>query len=174
MKNSLPIREKETIQLIKKYYVKEGNQRDLLFFLLCINTGLQANIILNLNIEDVDRKDYILHNDKKIPLNSEIQKLIKDITFGENKKTPLFKSALNKRIERTTVYRNFKNVCNELGLKNISLSSLRKTFGYHYYQEFKDLSFLQWLFNQSTVIETMKYIGITENLSNRFNLEFRL
>jgi len=33
---------------------------------------------------------------------------------------------------------------------------------------------LQWLFNQTTVIATMQYIDVTENINNRFNLEFSL
>ena len=138
------------------------------------------NEILNLNVEDVKNKKYITVKQcdagvkKKIPLNKEIQELIKFVIKDLDLKSPLFVSIRGKRMERTAVYTQFKNVCRTLDLSNISIASVRKTFGYHYYQKYKDLSFLQWLFNQSTVIATMKYIGVHENLSSRFNLEFSL
>ena len=180
MAKDFPIKEVATIQLIKRYYEEQKDFRNLLFFLLAINTGLKINEILNLNVEDVKNKKYITVKQcdagvkKKIPLNKEIQELIKFVIKDLDLKSPLFVSIRGKRMERTAVYTQFKNVCRSLDLSNISIASLRKTFGYHYYQKYKDLSFLQWLFNQSTVIATMKYIGVHENLSSRFNLEFSL
>ncbi|HIS54195.1 TPA: hypothetical protein IAA82_04485, partial [Candidatus Galligastranaerophilus gallistercoris] len=46
--------------------------------------------------------------------------------------------------------------------KYFSPSSWRKTFGYHYYQKYKDLSYLQYLFSQQTINETIRYIQIPQ------------
>lgn len=177
----IPIKDVETIELIKTTYNKEGNYRDLLFFLLAINTGLKINEILSLNIKDVKGKDSIIVKQcnlqirKRIPLNEEIQELIKQVIVGKKNDNPLFTSVQGNRLDRTCVYKNFKDICDKLGLnEKFSISSLRKTFGYHYYQKYKDLSFLQWLFNQTTVNATMNYIDIYEDLNHRFNKEFNL
>ena len=36
------------------------------------------------------------------------------------------------------------------------------------YMKYKDLSYLQWLFNQSKVTETLKFIGVKENMNLRY------
>ena len=137
----LPIKDINTINLIKEYYKKSENNRDLLFFLMSINTGLKFNEIIDLDIKDVKGKDFVVVEHcadkikKRIPLNNEIKELIDRVIAGKKKTEPLFISGKGNRIDRTTVYRNFKDMCNELGLDNISVSSLRKTFGYHYYKK---------------------------------------
>lgn len=178
---SKPIKDIETINKIKEMYIKKNKKRDLLLFLLAINTGLKLNDLLNLNVKDVKEKEYIeikqeLNNKDKnknkkqqkneIPVNKTIQKLIKEITNKRKPKEPLFISNFGGRLDRTLVYKTFKEIINELNLKkdeksSYSPSSWRKTFGYHYYQKYKDLSFLQYLFSQQTINETIKYIEIT-------------
>ena len=180
---SKPIKDIETINKIKEMYIKKNKKRDLLLFLLAINTGLKLNDLLNLNVKDVKEKEYIkikqeLNNKDKnkdknkkqqkneIPINKTIQKLIKEITNKRKPKEPLFISNFGGRLDRTLVYKTFKEIINELNLKkdeksSYSPSSWRKTFGYHYYQKYKDLSFLQYLFSQQTINETIKYIEIT-------------
>ena len=57
---------------------------------------------------------------------------------------------------------------------NYSVASWRKTFGYHYYKQFGDILFLQWLFGQTSPQETLDYIGVKEDLNSHFNKEFSL
>lgn len=181
MPKDLPIKDIYTINLIKAYCLNKKDYRFLLFFLIGINTGLKVNEILELNVADVREKDYIIIKQclagikKRLPINKEIKDLINIMTADANKNSPLFVSRRGKRLDRTIVYNEFKSICEDLGLSDdYSIASLRKTFGYHYYQKYKDLSFLQWLFNQTTVFATMQYIDVEENLSSRFNPEFSL
>lgn len=171
------IKDKKFLRSIKDYYIKQGNYRDLLLFTLGINTGMRLNELLDLNVGDVRGKNSInlLDNTnvlvKKFPLNQEVRNLIKKVIADKSDEMPLFESSIGRRIERTTVYRNFKEVVRNIGLDNgITLASLRKTFGYHYYNSFGDLLFLQWLFNQKNAQETMNYIGVYEDLSSRFKV----
>ena len=56
------------------------------------------------------------------------------------------------------------NACLQLGLKyNIGTHSLRKTFGYHHYKQFKDIVILQKIFNHSSSDITLRYIGIDQD-----------
>ena len=213
---SKPIKDKQTIKQIKEIYIKKNKKRDLLLFLLAINTGLKLNDLLNLNVKDVKEKEYleikqinvinddnnnnkIKKNNKEekensnnnnnkngnnktdnkttrkqkineIPINKTIQKLIKEITNKRKPKEPLFISNFGGRLDRTLVYKTFKEIINESTLikkeekKYFSPSSWRKTFGYHYYQKYKDLSYLQYLFSQQTINETIRYIQISSPL----------
>ena len=36
------------------------------------------------------------------------------------------------------------------------------------YMKYKDLSYLQWLFNQSKATETLKFIDVNENMNLRY------
>ena len=196
---SKPIKDKQTIKQIKEIYIKKNKKRDLLLFLLAINTGLKLNDLLNLNVKDVKEKEYleikqinIINDDNnnkekennnnnnnkttrkqkinEITINKTIQKLIKEITNKRKPKEPLFISNFGGRLDRTIVYKTFKEIINESTLikkeekKYFSPSSWRKTFGYHYYQKYKDLSYLQYLFSQQTINETIRYIQISSPL----------
>lgn len=52
----------------------------------------------------------------------------------------------------------------EVGLTEIGTHTLRKTFGYHFYQQYKDVAVLQQIFNHSSPAVTMRYIGITQDI----------
>jgi len=51
---------------------------------------------------------------------------------------------------------------------------MRKTFGFHHYQRYKDVAILQEIFNHSSPSFTMRYIGITEDDINKTLDDFRL
>ena len=181
MSRDIPIQDIETINLIKNEYRRKKNYRELLFFLLAINTGLKTNEILNLNVKDVKHKNYIIvehclsKTTKRVPLNEEIQEIINILIKDKPDSYPLFTSQKGNRLNRISAYNLFKATCETLGLdKRFSISSLRKTFGYHYYQKYKDLSFLQWMFNQNMITQTMKYIGINEDMNFRYRKDFSL
>ena len=64
---------------------------------------------------------------------------------------------------------SFKEICKELALPDsISVASWRKTFAYHHYQKYRDLSYLQWLFNQTRVTVTLQFIEEKENMNLRY------
>lgn len=179
--STLPIKDKKIINEIKKLYIKNGQIRDLLLFVLAINTGIKLVDLLLLKVGDVRDKDFLTINEnnsqmvKTYPLNKNVKKLIVEVTNGKKDFEPLFSSVFNGYLDRSQVHRNFKQICKELGVADrYSVASWRKTFGYHYYMKYRDLTILQWIFNQSTVIETLKFIGIEENLNFRFRSGFNL
>lgn len=178
---SKPIMDVSTIEQIKQKYLDKKQKRDLLLFLISINTGIKLTELLKLKVCDIKNKDLLTikeaytKNKKVFPLNTEIKELAKEYTKDRKAKEPLFISIFGKAVDRIQVFRNFKEICVDLGIeKEYSVSSWRKTFGYHYYQKYGDLAMLEWLFNQSTVAETIKYIGIKEDLNSHFNKEFSL
>lgn len=64
----------------------------------------------------------------------------------------------NQHITRFRAYVILNEVAQKCGLEEIGTHTLRKTFGYHYYQQTHDIATLQQLFNHSSPSITLKYI----------------
>ena len=64
---------------------------------------------------------------------------------------------------RQQAYKIINDVAKSIGIKDkIGTHTLRKTFGYHAYNNGYDISLIQKLFNHSTPAITLRYIGITQ------------
>lgn len=165
-----PIKNVEEINLIKNLYRIKNQIRDLLMFELAINTGLDLVELLNLRVKDVKDKCYLTGGKQKtFPLNLEIQKLIKQVVGNKKLSEYLFTNNSGNKLTRISVFYAFKSVCVELGLSNkYSVASWRKTFAYHHYEKYKDLSYLMWLFNQHNANIALKFIDVEENMNLRF------
>lgn len=165
-----PITDKNIIKQIKRGYIKNNNNRDLLLFILSINTGLKITDILKLKVKDVKGKDYLnLPKGIEFPLKKSVQNLISKVIEKKTINSYLFASSNGKKIDRSNLWRNFKAICEELELRDdISLESWRKTFGYNFYIKYKDLLFLQWYLGHTSPQQTMEYIGVQESLGVRF------
>ena len=164
-----PIRNKKDIEKVEKYLFKT-NKRDHLMFVIGINCGLRISDILALNVGDVRNKSYIQIVEKKtgkfkkFPINVKLKPLIDEFVKGRRDKEPLFLSHWKHRLDRSTAYYMIKDACKRAGLEEkIGTHSLRKTFGYHHYKQFKDIVILQKIFNHSSPQITMRYIGIEQD-----------
>jgi len=61
------------------------------------------------------------------------------------------------------VSERFKLTAKQLGFTvNINTHTMRKTFGYHAYENKRDIHYLQALFNHSSSRITLRYIGVTK------------
>ena len=166
---SSPIKDINTIEQIKDLYKKKNMYRDLLLFELGINTGLNLKSLLALKVKDLKNKHYLTDGTKTFALNSRIKVLIDKFIVNKKSEDYVFQSKFGKQLDRTAVFSSFKNICMELALpESISVASWRKTFAYHHYKKYKDLSYLQWLFNQTTVTLTLQFIEESENMNLRF------
>ena len=168
------------IKLIEKILLKQ-NYRDLLLFTFGINSGLRISDILNLNIQDVRKKEYISIKEiktgkfKKFPINIKLKSMLVNYTKNKMDKEPLFKSKYNNRLDRITAYRIINKVCKDANIEiNAGTHTLRKTFGYHHYKRFKDIAMLQKIFNHSTPETTLRYIGIEQEEINKTYIKFVL
>ncbi|PAF45384.1 site-specific integrase [Helicobacter sp. 11S02629-2] len=163
-----PIKNKKDLQRIEARLALR-NKRDLLMFELGINSGLRISDILKLNIKDVRSQTHIHLVEKKtkkvkrFPLNQKVKGLIQSFIEGRYDDEPLFKTKFNNRLDRFQAYKIVSKACKDVGIKQkIGTHSLRKTFGYHHYQQFKDLAILQRIFNHAQASTTLRYIGIDQ------------
>lgn len=171
-----PIRDKKVIKCVEKILLA-GSKRNLLMFVMGTNSGLRISDILGLNIKDVRNKTHIdvvekkTGKHKKFPINIKLKAMIDNFIEGKSGDEPLFKTRFNGRLDRFQAYKIINRACREAGLDcKIGTHSLRKTFGYHHYQQFKDVVILQKIFNHSSPSTTLRYIGIEqEEIDESYN-----
>lgn len=164
-----PIRNKKDIKKVENV-LSQQSKRNLLLFVLGTNCGLRISDLLSLNIGDVRNKTHIQIVEKKtgkfkkFPINDRLKPMIEEFVKGKRDKEPLFKSHWGKRLDRVTAYYLIRDACKKAGLQErIGTHSMRKTFGYHHYQQFKDVVILQKIFNHSSPQITLRYIGIEQD-----------
>lgn len=175
-----PIRDKEMIKELKEYF-KEQNERNYILFLLGINTGLRISDILRLRVRDVEGWNIFIREKKTnkikdVKMPSDLKKALRDYTKGKPKNEFLIKSrnGKNKPITRSMAYVILNQAAQEFGLERIGTHSLRKTYGYHHYKQFKDAVALQQMLNHTDQKETLRYIGIQQDTLNDYQRKFRI
>ena len=164
-----PIRNKKDIEKVEKILFKQG-KRELLLFVIGTNCGLRISDILRLNVGDVRNKTHIQLTEKKtgkfkkFPINSKLKPLLEDFIKGRKNDESLFLSYWGHRLDRVTAYYLIKNACEKAGLQEkIGTHSMRKSFGYHHYRQFKVVALLQKIFTHSSPQITLRYIGIDQD-----------
>lgn len=164
-----PIRNRKDVEKVEKYFARTS-KREQLLFVIGTNCGLRISDIVALDVGDVRNKDYVQITEKKtgkfkkFPINSKLKPLIAEFVKGKRDKEPLFKSHWGRRLNRITAYYLIRSGCKNAGLEEkIGTHSMRKTFGYHHYQQFKDVVLLQKIFNHSSPQITLRYIGIEQD-----------
>lgn len=187
--NVQPLRTEEEI-LEMKFAIQRGNkgipkrpelaERDVLLFLIGINTGLRVSDIVKLKVSDVKDKDHfwVLEGKTQKPRKVDISMLKNEInhfTRDKNANDYLFKSQKSDgHITTTQVYRILTDAADLLGRDDIGTHTMRKTFGYHYYKRTKDIAMLQEIFNHASPSITKRYIGITQDEIDKSLAGFRL
>lgn len=166
-----PIRDREKIETVKKILKRNGT-RDLLLFLMGINSGLRISDILRLKVADVYNKDYIEITEqktgkyKRLPITKSFKSCLDEFIFDKMPDEWLFESRKgHKPITRIQAYRIITSACIQAGITSrIGTHTLRKTFGYHFYKEKKDVALLQCILNHSAPSVTLRYIGINQDI----------
>jgi len=164
-----PIRKRKQIDALK-IYLKGKNMRDYLLFILGINSGLRISDLLRLQVTDVKNRNRIYLREKKtgkakdFPLSESCKRVIKDYLLQTGLiDGPLFPSRKKgKPLGRIQAYRILSDAALSIGITDsVGTHTLRKTFGYHCFQQGIDITRIQQLLNHSSPAQTLRYIGIT-------------
>ncbi|MCQ6273944.1 tyrosine-type recombinase/integrase [Bacillus sp. V3B] len=168
-----PIKDVEQINAIKVILQKQS-QRDLLLFVLGINTGVKISDLLFLKVEDVwdgtQMKEFLYIKDEKSEekqafyLNSRVEVVLETYLsrFNYSSKDFLFKSKKNDQpITRQQAYRIINHAAKEAGIiGKIGTHTLRKTFGYHALRKGIAISILMSIYHHQSPAETLRYLGV--------------
>ena len=201
MKAVEPIREIKTIKIMRTYLRGQSTRNELLF-ILGINVGLRISDILKLTFEDLinfntmNTKEYVVITEKKTSktkkfyLGPIVKKLIESYIAelqDINPDTYVFKSKKyeNKPISRQHSWYILNYAAEMIGIVQrdlkgniisgeIGTHTMRKTFGYHAYNNGTSLELLMDIFNHSSKSQTLRYIGITEDQKKEVYLQSNL
>ena len=176
-----PIRDREKIEAVKRI-LKQNGSRDFLMFIMGINSGLRISDILKLKVGDVFNLDFIeiveqkTGKRKRFPITQAYKEDLAEFIFDKRPEEWLFESKRKDRpITRVQAYRFIHSACRKAGIMTASgTHTLRKTFGYHFYKEKKDVALLQCVFNHSSPSITLRYIGINQDIIDENLRNFRL
>ena len=177
-----PIRDKDLINQIKSE-LRNKNIRDFILFIAGLNTGLRISDILKLKVSNVKDRTHIEIREKKtgktkrFKITGCLKTYLDSYIQNMNYDNYLFPSRIgdNKPLDRRQAYIIINAAAKKIGIKDrIGTHTLRKTFGYWHYQQFKDVALLQDIFNHSSPSVTLRYIGINDDIKDKTLDEFSL
>jgi integrase len=175
-----PIRDPEKIEVVKHYF-KGKSERNYMLFIIGLNTGLRISDILNLKIGDlrdhhIRLRETKTHKQKMIRITPSLGRELKRYLEGRENHEYIFQSrnGQNKPIGRSMAYKILREAADAYNLVDIGTHTLRKTFGYHFYLQTKDVAMLQELFNHSSPHITLRYIGINQDSMDKAMTKFRI
>lgn len=167
IKDVQPIRSKKQLEDMKWALKRHCSERDYMLFLIGINTGLRVGDLLKLKVNDLKRKKKIMIQEGKtkkartISINNiyeEVQRYINTVNSQW-----LFPSRKGDRpITPTQAYRQLNKAADFAEVDSIGTHTMRKTFGYWFYKQTRDVAKLQTILNHSHPSITLRYIGITD------------
>lgn len=175
IKDVQPIRDKQKLEDMKWALKRYCGERDYILFLIGINTGLRVGDLLKLKVAEVKRKKRIVIQEGKTKkprtinlanIYEEVHAYIKNVDSDW-----MFPSRKgDKAITPTQAYRQLNNAAEMAEIDSIGTHTMRKTFGYWFYKQTKDVAKLQAILNHTKPEITLRYIGITdEEIENDLN-----
>ena len=188
MKLTQPIRDIVELDKIKKYYCDiKPNKRNYLLIVCGLNTALRISDILKLRWKDVYNesllsfKSHIDVKEKKtgkkttIFINDNLKEALasylKEIFEKKENLCEVMEQFIflgqkseNKPISRIQAFRIISSAAKKCLLsQKVSCHSLRKTFGYHMYQQPHAAVTIKEILNHADISVTLRYIGINQD-----------
>ena len=179
-----PIRDRKKIAQIKNLLRGQRRYRDLLLFVVGINTALRISDLLQLRIvhlvddqQHIKRRFWIREQKRgkrhEITINNSIREVLEEFLeaysgVADNPKHFLFFNTKIKNyavsIKRGQAWKFITTICQQVGLRgNFGTHSLRKTWGYHARMSGVDLALIMHKLNHESIAYTKRYLGITDD-----------
>ena len=179
MSATQPIRNKQQIRELTRYYLERGELRNHLLVTMGIHTALRISDLLRLKWEDVydfdigSFRDGITISEKKtkknklVVLNKTIIAALQLCLKSARPEEYLMKSRKGGAISRIQAYRIIRTASESLKFRTrVSCHSLRKTFGYHAWKNGVSPAVIMEIYNHSNFAVTRRYLGITQDDKN--------
>jgi integrase len=179
-----PIRDRKKISQIKNLLRGQERFRDLLLFVVRINTALHISDLFQLQIQHfIDDQGHIRQRfwikeqkrgkRQEVVVNESIREALEEY-FAANpeiRKNPgnfvFFNPKTNDYshpIKRGQGWKFITSICREVGLRgNFGTHSLRKTWGYHARMIGVGLALIMNKLNHNSIAYTKRYLGVTDD-----------
>lgn len=179
-----PIRDRKKIAQIKNVLRGEQRYRDLLLFVVGINTALRVSDLLKLRVGDFIENDgqprarFWIREEKRgkrqeVVINDSMREAFDEYalyypTIAQSSEHFLFFNTVSNNytqcIKRGQVWKGLAAICTAVGLRgNFGTHSLRKTWGYHARLNGVDLALIMYKLNHNSLAYTKRYLGITND-----------
>ncbi|HSF79751.1 MAG TPA: tyrosine-type recombinase/integrase [Anaerolineales bacterium] len=179
-----PIRDRKKIAQIKNLLRGQERFRDLLLFVVGINTALRISDLLELQVGHfVDEQGHIRQRfwikeqkrgkRQEVVVNESIRAALEEYLaaypgIGDKlENSVFFKPKTNDYthpIKRGQSWKFITSICREVGLcGNFGTHSLRKTWGYHARLSGVDLALIMHKLNHNSIAYTKRYLGVTDD-----------
>ena len=174
-----PIRDAGKVKDIGEY-LAQLSPKWYVMYSVGIYSGLRISDILQLKVRDVKGKQNIKLREKKtgkeklFPIAPPLARILADYCADKRDWEYLIPSTRKAApVSREYAYRVLHAAGLRFGLDNLGTHTLRKTFGYHFYMQTKDIVLLQNILNHTDQRETLRYIGIEQATINEAMRKFR-
>ncbi|HEY8890316.1 MAG TPA: site-specific integrase [Clostridium sp.] len=172
-----PIRDKKQLEAMKNF-LKGKDVRDYLMLMVGISSALRISDILCMRTKDIwtGRKptEFIMLNEKKtgkakrFPITKNLNKCIilfmKEHDLEQDDYVFQSRKGNGKAITRQHAAYILSQAGDYVGIKEpISTHSMRKTWGYWAYKSGVSLALIMEALNHSSMANTRKYLGITQD-----------
>lgn len=181
VENVEPLRTAAEIQNIREALNQTAfPRRNNLLFSLGINTGLRVGDLLQLRIEDVKGRSSVKIREGKtakarlVHLDAVMADIAEYLDDQPNTGVLFASQRTGQPMSTVQAYRILKSAGNKCGYDYVGTHTMRKTFGYHYFQQTHDIVTLMIIFNHSSQNITKRYIGIEEDDIKNSLKDFRL
>lgn len=149
-----------TEEEIRRLYL-DAPQKIADFLTLALNTGMRRSNILNLQWEDIDLKNGVIHVLKtksgkgyEIPINNDVRKLLEP-RFNSNK--------TGKVLDSVNFRKDFETVVRKSGIADFRLHDLRHTFASYLVMKGVDIYTVAQLLGHSDIKMTQRYAHLSPN-----------
>lgn len=170
----------------------KNKDRNLMLFLLGVATGYRTQDLVNLTIGDIKEainnnkfiiqeqkqynawkthmRKYPKSNKKKpppreTPIGNNLKKVLKEYVKNKPNSEYAFKSNKgNSYITQKSYSKILTKVGSELGLKNISGHSMRKTYAHRLYEATKDVEYVRIALGHTNIETTKRYLGLNHEV----------
>jgi integrase len=181
MKTTEPIRDKRQITALVGYYLQRGQTRNYVLIVAALFTALRISDLLLLRWDDVYDfaagrvrarlylKEKKTGKVKSIKLNMHFAAALQLFAVSAKPGGFLFENPrTGKALSRSQAYRIIRSAAEAVGIPGrVSPHSLRKTFGYHTWNDSKEpdkvIVTLMQAYNHSSLAITYRYLGITQD-----------
>lgn len=187
-----PIRDRKKIAQIKNVLRGQKRFRDLLLFVIGINTALRISDLLQLRLSQfldengkIKNKFWIKEQKRgkrhEIAINQSMEDVLNEYleVYPNRAKASdnflFFNPRTLQPLKRGQAWKFITAICKEVGLRgNYGTHSLRKTWGYHARMQGVDLMLIMYKLNHNSIAYTKRYLGITDDelqaIAQRLNL----
>ncbi len=165
-----PIREPNIVDAITSD-LKDYDVKYYILWCVGISSGLRVSDILTLRVTDVRDKDEIRLYEQKtgkfktFRISNSLKRVLRAYCRGKKGHEYLVPNPrTGQPITRVQAWRVINRFGSKYGLKHIGTHTMRKTFGYHFYMKYGDVSMLMEIFNHSHESITLRYLGINKKI----------